>query len=93
MAKKEKVVDLKPQNITEEELKNLQDLVNALNRVQIEIGSIESRKHGLLHQVISLQQQMQTLQKGFEELYGKVDINITDGTIAYPEDEQTDKKD
>ena len=90
---KEKVVDLKPQNITEEELKNLQDLVNALNRVQIEIGSIESRKHGLLHQVISLQQQMQTLQKGFEELYGKVDINITDGTIAYPEDEQADKKD
>ena len=90
---KEKVVDLKPQNITEEELKNLQDLVNALNRVQIEIGSIESRKHGLLHQVISLQQQMQTLQKGFEELYGKVDINITDGTISYPEDEQADKKD
>ena len=93
MAKKEKVVDLKPQNITEEELKNLQDLVNALNRVQIEVGSIESRKHGLLHQVISLQQQMQTLQKGFEELYGKVDINITDGTIAYPEDVEADKKD
>ena len=93
MAKKEKVVDLKPQNITEEELKNLQDLVNALNRVQIEIGNIESRKHGLLHQVISLQQQMQTLQKGFEELYGKVDINITDGTIAYPEDVEADKKD
>jgi predicted nuclease with TOPRIM domain len=90
---KEKVVDLKPQNITEEELKNLQDLVNALNRVQIEIGSIESRKHGLLHQVISLQQQMQTLQKGFEELYGKVDINITDGAIAYPEDVEADKKD
>ena len=36
---------------------------------------------------------MQTLQKGFEELYGKVDINITDGTIAYPEDVEADKKD
>ena len=93
MAKKEKVVDLKPQNITEEELKNLQDLVNALNRVQIEVGSIESRKHGLLHQVINLQQQMQTLQKGFEETYGKVDINIADGTINYPEDVEADKKD
>ena len=90
---KEKVVDLKPQNITEEELKNLQDLVNALNRVQIEIGSIESRKHGLLHQVISLQQQMQTLQKGFEETYGKVDINITDGAITYPEDVEVNKED
>ena len=37
---KEKVVDLKPQNITEKELKNLQDLVNALNRVQIEMVCI-----------------------------------------------------
>ena len=92
MAKKEKVVDLKPQNITEEELKNLQDLVNTLNRVQIEIGNIESRKHGLLHQVISLQQQMQTLQKGFEELYGKVDINITDGAISYQEDVEVNKE-
>ena len=93
MAKKEKVVDLKPQNITEEELKNLQELVNTLNRTQMEIGSLESRKHGLAHQVITIQQQMQTLQKSFEELYGKVDINITDGTISYPEDVETDKKD
>ena len=89
---KEKVVDLKPQNITTEELEGLQNLVNTLNRTQMEIGSLESRKHGLLHQVISLQQQMQTLQKGFEELYGKVDINITDGAIAYPEDVEANKE-
>ena len=94
MAKnKKKVVDLKPQNLTKEELDSLQNLVNALNRVQIEIGSIESRKHGLLHQVIALQQQLSTIQKGFEDTYGKVDINITDGTISYPEDVETDKKD
>jgi len=93
MAKKEKVVDLKPQNITPQELENLQTLVNTLNRTQMEIGSIESRKHGLAHQVITIQSQMQNLQKTFEETYGKVDINITDGTISYPEDVEANKKD
>jgi hypothetical protein len=89
---KEKVVDLKPQNITAEELEGLQNLVNSMNRAQMEIGSLESRKHGLLHQVTGLQTQMQTMQKSFEELYGKVDINITDGAIAYPEDVEANKE-
>ena len=93
MTKNEKVVDLKPQNITPQELENLQTLVNTLNRTQMEIGSIESRKHGLAHQVITIQSQMQNLQKTFEETYGKVDINITDGTISYPEDVETNKED
>ena len=89
---KEKVVDLKPQNITTEELEGLQNLVNTLNRTQMEIGSIEGRKHQMLHQVIQLQSQMQQLQKSFEETYGKVDINITDGAISYQEDVEADKK-
>ena len=93
MANKEKVVDLKPQNVTEEDLKNLQNLVNAMNRAQMEVGNLETRKHSILHQVTGLQTQMQTMQKTFEEVYGKVDINITDGTIAYPEDVEADKKD
>ena len=93
MAKKEEVVDLKPQNITEKELQDLQNLVNAVNRSQMEIGSIESRKHNLLHQVTTLQANMQKLQQAFEEAYGKVDINITDGAITYPEDVEANKKD
>ena len=90
--KTKKVVDLKPQNVTEEELTRLQNLVNGLNRTQMEIGSIEGRKHQMLHQVIQLQSQMQQLQKTFEETYGKVDINITDGAISYQEDVEADKK-
>ena len=90
---KENVVDLKPQNVTEEELKNLQNLVNAINRAQMEVGNLETRKHSILHQVTGLQTQMQTMQKTFEEIYGKVDINITDGAISYPEDVEANKKD
>ena len=93
MAKKQKVVDLKPTSITKEELAGLQELINTLNRAQIEIGSLETKKHALLHQVTQLQGQMQTMQKTFEETYGKVDINITNGTISYSEDVEANKED
>ena len=39
MAKKKKVVDLKPTSVTEKELSGLQSAVNALNRAQMEIGN------------------------------------------------------
>ena len=40
MTKKEEIVDLKPkaEKITEEQLKKLQDTVNAINKSQLEIG-------------------------------------------------------
>ena len=88
MAKNEKAT-----SITAEELKNLQELVNTINRAQLELGGLESRKHSLAHQVLALQGQVAEMQKGFEETYGKVDINVTDGTISYREDEQADKED
>ena len=88
MAKNEKAT-----NITAEELKNLQELISTVNRAQLELGGLESRKHSLAHQVLALQGQVAEMQKGFEETYGKVDINVTDGTISYREDEQADKED
>jgi vacuolar-type H+-ATPase subunit D/Vma8 len=91
--KKQKAVDLKPTNITDEELKRLQELVNLINRGEMQIGNLESKKHALLHQVIAVQEQMKQLQQEFQKNYGNVDINITDGTINYIEDEQADKKD
>jgi len=88
MAKNEKAT-----SITAEELKNLQELINTVNRAQLELGGLESRKHSLAHQVLALQGQVAEMQKNFEETYGKVDINVTDGTISYKEDEQADKED
>ena len=94
MAKnKKKVVDLKPTNITDEELKKLQELVSLINRGEMQVGNLEAKKHALLHQVIAIQEQMKHLQQEFQETYGNVDINISDGTINYTEDEQADKED
>ena len=91
MAKKEKVVDLKPTSITEEQLQDLQTLVNTLNRSQIEIGSIESRKHAILHGVNVLQEELGKIQAELEKDYGTVDINIQTGEINY--DVETNTKD
>ena len=95
MAKRKtaKVKDLRPQNVTAEELKKLQELVNMVRQGEMQLGNIETKKHSLLHQITGVQEQIGLLQNKFEETYGKVDINITDGTISYPEDEQADKKD
>ena len=96
MTKKEKVVDLKPkaEKITDEQLKKVQDTVNNLNRGQLEIGSMEVRKHEVMHNLASLRDKLTVLQGEFEKEYGTFDINIQDGTINYPkENGEADKKD
>ena len=94
MAKKEKVLDLKPEKVTEEQLKKVQDTVNNINRTQLEIGSIEVRKHEMMHSIAGLRDNLTLLQSEFEKDYGTFDVNIQDGTINYPkENGKADKKD
>ena len=92
--KKEKIVDLKPkaEKITDDQLKKVQETINNINRIQLELGMLESRKHSMLHSITSIQDQLALMQSDFEKEYGTSDINIQDGTINY-KDEQTDKKD
>ena len=98
--KKEKLVDLKPKKITDEQLQNLQETVSNINRFQLEIGITETRKHNLLHQIAGVQDKLTLMQNDFEKEYGTIDINIHDGSINYPkesttpeENGKTDKKD
>ncbi len=94
--KKEKIVDLKakPERITEDQLKKVQETINNINRSQLEIGSIEVRKHELLHKVSSSREVLGVLQTQFEKEYGTYDIDISTGVINYPkENGEADKKD
>ena len=92
-AKADKIVDLKPkaEKITEEQLTKVQNVVNTLNRVQLDLGIMETRKHQLLHTISTIQEQLTLIQSEFEKEYGTSDIDIQTGKIKY-EDEQTDKK-
>ena len=94
--KADKVIDLTPkaEKITDEQLKKVQETVNNLNRSQMEIGQMESRKHEMLHGVAGLRDDLAKLQTEFQKDYGTFDVNIENGTINYPQENgEADKKD
>ena len=78
---------IKPEKITDEQLKKVQDTVNGINRAQLEIGSMEVKKHEMMHNVSSFRDKLTVLQAEFEEQYGTFDINIQDGVINYPKED------
>tara|TARA_R110002167_G_scaffold83611_1_gene227014 strand:- start:32 stop:334 length:303 start_codon:yes stop_codon:yes gene_type:complete len=80
----------KPEKITKEQLDKVQEVVNTMNRANIEIGSMELRKHEMLHQLAGIKDELSTLQEEFDKQYGTIDINIQDGTINYEEDVKAD---
>jgi alpha-glucuronidase len=86
MATKDKVIDLKPkaEKITEEQLKSLQSVVNDNNAIQFRVGALEAQKHELIHQQAGIQTKIVELQNIFSKEYGTFDIDLTDGTINYP---------
>ena len=94
--KAEKIVDLKPkaEKVTEEQLTKVQNIVNTINRAQMDLGMMETRKHQVLHSITVMQDELSVMQVEFNEQYGTSDINIQDGTINYAkENVEADKKD
>jgi len=77
---------IKPKKITAEQLEKVQNTVNSINRAQLEIGSIELKKHEMMHQIAGLRDELTLLQTEFDKEYGTFDINIQDGTINYEDD-------
>jgi len=92
-AKIKELKGIKPEKITDEQLKKVQEAVNSINRAQLEIGSIELKKHEMMHQIAGLREGLTSLQAELDKDYGTFDINIHDGTINYPENGKADKKD
>lgn len=92
MAKRKtpKVKDLRPEKISEEQLKKLQNLVKAVNEGNQQLGHIEVQKHNLLHDIMQIQAMMSQIQNEFKKQYGDIDIDISDGTIKYNEDGKAD---
>ena len=90
-AKIKELTGIKPEKITDEQLKKVQDSVNNINRAQLEIGAIELKKHEMMHHIAGLRDELTLLQSEFEKDYGTFDINIQDGIINYPrENGETD---
>ena len=85
---KEKLVDLAPkaEKITEEQLKDLQGIIGQVNQAQLSVGQLETQKAGIMAGIGDLQMKLKSMQDSLEEEYGKVTVNIQDGTIKELED-------
>ena len=93
--KKEKIVDLKPKadKVTEDQLKRVQGIVERINSTHMSIGQLEARKHQALHFLAGANDELSLIQTELKDDYGTDDIDIQTGSIKYPENGQTDKKD
>lgn len=94
MAKGKKTIEVteKVKNISEEHLNELQQLVNAINGMQFQIGKIETQKHNILHEFAKGQDKIKLMQEKMQKTYGTYDINVMDGTINWPEDKKEENE-
>ena len=88
MAKK--TDDLK---ITDEELQLIQEKVNQINNLQMQVGGLEVQKATALGLLRQSQAELGKTQEMLEEKYGKVSVNLTDGTIKEIEEDESNKED
>ena len=67
--------------ITKEELKDLQEQTGKLNAIKHDIGLLEGQKHSLLHMYGEEMAKQETSKKELEEIYGKINIDLKDGSF------------
>ena len=89
-AKIKELKNIKPEKITDEQLEKVQAVINDINKSQIEIGQIETKKHAIMHHISALQEAVGEIRQEFEKEYGTADVNIQDGIINYPADVKAD---
>ena len=77
-----KVENAKVEKITDEQLQDLQGYVSKINQAQMELGRIESQKYELVNAIPQFKKNLKDFQDKMEDQYGKVSINIQDGSIS-----------
>ena len=68
--------------VSEEHLSKIQQQQKDLNNILHEVGLLETRKHGLMHQFAGINVEVEELKKELEAEYGSVNIDIEDGTYT-----------
>ncbi len=67
--------------ITKEELDNILKFQNKLYSLSTDVGILETQKHALLHELAGTNNDQEEYKKVLEEKYGKININLEDGTF------------
>ncbi len=74
--------------IKEDQLKKIQEQQAAVTKILNEVGYLEANKHGLLHELAGVNQEIEDFKGELEKEYGAVNINLEDGTYTVIEKEE-----
>ena len=77
--------------IKKEELESLQESQKKFAAIKHDLGQLEVQKHGLLHLWAGLQEEENKFKKELEEKYGKININLEDGSYEEIKEDGEDK--
>jgi hypothetical protein len=77
--------------ITEAELKGLQEQEQKKGAILHDLGLLETQKHSLNHYYVELMVEQDKSKKELEETYGKVNINLQDGSFELIKEDEENK--
>lgn len=75
------------------ELKELQEAMNAVNEIQMQIGGVEAYKAELLTKFSVVLKELESTRSILSGKYGNVNIDINSGDIEQTKENHVDKKD
>ena len=81
----------KEMKITDEQLEKIRAQVNVRGKLISDIGAVEAQKHDLLHALNNVMQKTKETADELEKEYGKININLEDGTYEVVEEEKEEK--
>jgi predicted nucleic acid-binding Zn-ribbon protein len=73
--------------ITAEQLETLVKNQRELNQILINVGVLESQKHGLLHQLADVNKDIEGFKSELQAQYGSININLEDGSYTEAKEE------
>ena len=73
--------------VTESELKTIQEQQGKLTEIISRVGILETQKHHLLHEIGSVNEEIEATKKELETKYGAININVEDGSYTMVESE------
>ena len=74
--------------ITDEQLETIKEHQNKTNSILNQVGYLESQKHGLLHELAGVNQDIEEFKTSLEKEYGAINIDIETGTYTKIEEEE-----
>ena len=78
--------------ITDEQLQKVQAQVKVRGQLISDIGAVEAQKHELLHALNNVMQKTKETADELEKEYGKININLEDGTYEVIKEEEVEEK-